>query len=307
MPTVVRVTVVLPAHNRRDLTLQALRSLDRMVLDGIDLKTVVVDDGSTDGTADAIAVRFPDVTIVRGDGTLYYGGALRLGIEQALTTRPDYVVMANDDAIFDQQLIRELTAAASTIGRAVVGALLLRWDRPHEVFQVGQAWGTWYGGWRIPTSLTAFTVPATPWHVESLSGNCVIVPAEAIEEAGLPDAVRFPHHWADAEFSARLRRRGWQLAIAPSARAYCQPNAIPAPLGSLSGRALVEALWRDRLHPMNLRGRWRLLWHTAPTRLQGTVAFAVLVVRLALRGLGVGRWPHWPDPPLGPVPSANSR
>lgn len=298
---VVSVGIVFPVHNRRDTTLRALRSLARLERDGVHVFVVVVDDGSTDGTAEAIRLAFPDVEVVPGNGSLFYAGGTNAGLRRVLAAGADYAIMANDDAIFNRRVVLELVACARTYPRAVVGAVLLLWDTAHRVFQVGQTWDTWYGGWRIPTRWTAFDVPPTPWEVESLAGNCVLVPTAALREAGLLDDARFPHHWADAEFSARLRRHGWQLLVAPRARVFCQPNTYPPPLRTLSPSALLRALFGLSMHPMNLPGQWRLRWSTAPTRLQGVVACVIFTARLALRGLRVGPWPDWPDPPPGPL------
>jgi GT2 family glycosyltransferase len=67
-----RVAAIVPVYNRRETTLQALRSLSRIDRTGVDFRIFIVDDGSTDGTAQAIEKEFPDVVIVHGDGNLHY-------------------------------------------------------------------------------------------------------------------------------------------------------------------------------------------------------------------------------------------
>lgn len=299
MPGAVTIGVVMPVHNRRETTLRALRSLFCADATDITLHVVVVDDGSSDGTAEAIRRDFPDVELVAGDGTLFYAGGTNAGLRRVLAAGDDYALLANDDVVFNRRLLVELLECARTRRRTVVGALLLQWDSGQGVFQVGQTWDTWYGGWRIPSRWTAFSVPREPWEVESLAGNCVLVPLEAVRAVGPLDDRRFPHHWADAEFSARLRRAGWRLIVAPRARVFCQPNTYPPPLASLTPRAAFHALFGRSMHPMNLAGQWRLRWHTAPSRLHGLCACAIFTLRLTLRGLRLGQWPDWPDPPVG--------
>ena len=299
-PGTTRVGIVLPVYNRRETTLRALRSLSDADKTGMTLHIVVVDDGSSDGTTEAIRHAHPDVDIVAGDGTLLYAGGTNAGLRRLLAVGVDYAVIANDDAVFNRQVFVELLRAARLFPHSAVGALLLLWDTPHRVFQVGQVWDTWYGGWRMPYHLTAFTVPQEPWEVESLVGNCTLVPTDALHAIGLLDDVRFPHLFADAEFSARLRRGGWRLILAPRARVFCQPNTYPPPLSSGSLRAAFNALFVNTMHPLNLRGQWRLRWHTAPGRMSALVASAIYTVRLIQRGFRLGRWPEWPDPPVGP-------
>ena len=66
----IRLAIVSPVHNRRELTLQCLRSLSRIDSKGVEINIYIVDDGCTDGTREAIEDNFPDVKIVQGTGDL---------------------------------------------------------------------------------------------------------------------------------------------------------------------------------------------------------------------------------------------
>lgn len=291
-----QVTVVLPVHNRREITLRALRSLERADTSATEIRVVVVDDGSTDGTAEAIARQSPAVTLVRGDGSLYYAGGTNAGVARALDASPDYVLIGNDDAVYGRSAIPELVKCARQYEPALVGALLLRWDAPHLTFQVGQRWDTWFGGWRVPQRLPLSGVPARPWEAETLAGNCILVPAAAFRQCGLLDARRFPHRGADAEFCARALRAGWRLLVAPRARVFCQPNSAGPSLRRRGVAAAWDALLRDRVHPSYLPVAWRIRWASAPSTMRGALAVAMFTSRLPWLAMGWGRWPRWPDP-----------
>jgi GT2 family glycosyltransferase len=292
-----KVGIAIPVHNRRDTTLQALGSIARADMRGLDVKVFIVDDGSTDGTAEAIARTFPGVQIVPGDGTLHYAGGTNRGMSAAIAWGADHVVMANDDAIFHEAFLQRLVQTAVSHPKSVVGALLLLWNQPHRVFQVGLRWRTWYGGWQVPEQLTAFTVPSEPWEVEVLVGNCVLVPAAAIRAHGLLDERRFPHGWGDVQYMVRLRRGGWNLLVDPRARVWCEPNTNPPPLSTRTAAEVLHIFLRNSRHPMNLRRQFVARWHSAPSRLEALAAFSVFVARMGLKAAGAGgTWPAWPDP-----------
>lgn len=281
----IQVALVIPVHNRRETTLQCLRSLARVDVRGLSVRIFVVDDGSVDGTSDAIRNQFPDVELIAGDGTLHYAAGTNRGIEAALEWRATFIVTMNDDAVFHDQFLQRLVTTASENPRSIVGSLLLLWDRPHQVFQVGQVWRTWKGGWQIPNDLTAFSVGITPFHVECIVGNCVMFPANAIRECGLLDEARFPHGWGDAQYAARLRKAQWNLLIDPRSLVWCEPNTYPPPLHTVGIRPLLEILFLNERHPGNLKRQFLARWESAPTRIKAFLAFCVYCLELLGKSL----------------------
>jgi len=294
-----KVGIAIPVHNRRATTLRALGSIARADRRGLDVKTFILDDGSRDGTGEAIARAFPDVRVLAGDGTLHYAGGTNRAITAALEWGADHVVAANDDSIFHEAFLQRLVHTATVNHKSIVGALLLLWSQPHRVFQVGLKWRTWYGGWQVPEQLTAFTVPPEPWPVEVLVGNCLLLPAAAIRAHGLLDERRFPLGWGDVQYTVRLRRAGWQLLVDPRARVWCEPNTNPAPLSRRSPAEVLHIFLRNTRHPMNLHRQFVARWHSAPSHAQAVAAYGVFLARLGLKAVGAGgTWPAWPDPAM---------
>ena len=285
----IRIEIVAPVHNRREITLQCLRSIARLDRDGLDIHTVIVDDGSSDGTGEAIAFRFPDVEVVRGDGNLWFTEATNVGVRAALRHNPDFVLMINDDQIFDARSLKLMVECAERHPRTVVGPLLLLWDTPHKVFQTAPIWTTFGGGWHHWFNQTVWTVPEQPFDVDIIVGNCVLVPAEAIREAGLMDSKRYPIY-GDAEYTPRLRKKGWRLLIEPGSRVFCQPNTPPATVKRISFREKFGNLLFDAKHPHNLRRRYFSVMDAAPNKLSGLTAFIIFFLRL---GLGLNAEGYW--------------
>lgn len=283
-----KVGIVFPCHNRREITLQCLRSLARIDKSGLEVHIVVVDDGSTDGTSDAIRREFPEVEIFEGDGNLWFTAGTNRGIEAALKHEPDYVLCINDDEIFDSRFLRRMVETAEANPRSIIGALLVLWDDMKTVFQVAPRWKTWQGGWRHYYQQTVHTVPDKPFEVGLIVGNCVLVPVEAIRECGLMDEKNFIN-FGDAEWTPRMRRKGWKLLLEPRARVFCQPNVPPKSLRNHTWQELYQTLWADRRKLQNLRVQFRSLWVGAPTKAHAIAAFTAHVARLGLQSTRIWR------------------
>ena len=299
----IRVEFVTPVHNRREITLQCLRSLTRIDRTGLDINITVVDDGSTDGTSSAVREQFPDVNLIEGDGNLWYTAGTNLGINAALQRGPDYILCFNDDSIFDANAVRALVDCAEVRPNSVVGGLLLLWDQPHRVFQVAPHWNTLRGGWQHPQEQTVWTIPKQPWEVEMIVGNCVLYPRKVFEEFGLPDP-DISAQYGDAEFTTRIRRAGWRLLIEPRARIFCKPNDAPKSVFSRGPRKAIEALIINQRHGNNLIHQFRQLWHTAPSRSQGAAAFVLFYVILVWEKI-IGRKGTGKERPLSEAATAD--
>ena len=273
-----QVEIVIPVHNRRDITVQCLKSLSRINRDGLFVHIIVVDDGSTDGTADAIRGSFPDVELVFGNGDLWFTGATNKGIEAALRHDPDYVLTINDDSVFDAEFLTRLVETAESNSNAVVGPLLLLWDTPHRLFQVAPKWDVWSGGYRHWHRQTVWTVPDNAWEVDLIVGNCVLFPVESIKRFGLMNEKKFPHY-GDAEYTPRMKKAGWKLLIDPRSRVFCQPNTPPPKVRKMGAGKLIKTLFLDLGNAHSLRRRFYSVWYGAPNRLEGLAAFPIFFIR----------------------------
>ncbi len=287
--SLIRVEIVAPVHNRREITLQCLKSLSRIASDGLDVHVVIVDDGSTDGTSEAIQSEFPGVEIIAGDGNLWFTEGTNVGVRAALKHDPKYVLTINDDSVFDADFLQYMIETAEKHPRSVVGPLLILWDAPHKLFQTAPVWDTWSGGWKHWHGQTIWTIPDRSWKVGAIVGNCVLIPSETIREAGLMDSAHYPN-FGDVEYTPRLKKMGWNLLIDPRARVFCQPNNVPAKVLKLSARQKLQILFLDTGHPHNLRRRFRGIWDTAPTKIDALAAFGVFFARIVLRKNVEGKW-----------------
>src|SRR5450432_2590999 len=95
------VFIIIPVFNRIEFTLDCLRAVSRQTYK--DCRIIVVDDGSTDGTAEKIATVFPQVEVLRGDGNFYWTKSLNTGIRylKSEISENDFVLHINNDTAFE--------------------------------------------------------------------------------------------------------------------------------------------------------------------------------------------------------------
>jgi len=284
-----KVEIVTPVHNRREETLQCLKSLARIDRTGLSVHMIIVDDGSTDGTAEAVKSEFPDVEIVKGDGNLWYTAGTNRGLEAALRHDPDYVLAINNDSIFDDKCILNMVECAEKHPRSVVGAILLDWSVPHRIFQVAPRWELLRGGYRHWFRQTIWTIPDSPWEVELIVGNCVLYPAETIREVGLMDEKRLTQY-GDAEYTPRMRRAGWRLIIEPRARTFCKPNDPATGFRKLSFFEKVRRFFFDATGPYSFRRKFYGSLGGSPNVVEGVLAIPIYYFRLLIGKNAEGTW-----------------
>ena len=199
--------ILLNWHGWRD-TIACLDSL--VSLDYNDYRVLVVDNGSTDDSVARIRAAHPEVPIIETGRNLGFSGGCNVGIRRALEDGADYVWLLNNDTTVDPQALSAMVAVAEADPRVgAVGSVLYYLDSPKDI----QAWG---GGqvcfWSGRTRHHQGPVPSTSLHY--LTAASILLRRRALEEVGLLDENTFFMYWEDTDFSFRLRKVGWHLAVA---------------------------------------------------------------------------------------------
>ncbi|MBL8447861.1 MAG: glycosyltransferase family 2 protein [Zoogloeaceae bacterium] len=242
------VAVLLAAHNRVATTLRCLEDLQFLALDGLGLEIFLVDDGSSDGTGPQVAARFPKVHLFVGDGSLYWGGGMRLVFGEALARGFDFYLLLNDDTHLHphalEAMVRAGNAALESLGRPaiVVGSVA-------DPEGGGLSYGGWVarrgGLWPLswPSWEKAAPDPVQWRECATMNGNCVLIPAAVAERVGNLDPT-FRHVGGDLDYGLRARQAGFPVVIAPGFVGVCALNRGLPP-------------WRDRRR--SLVQRWSAL------------------------------------------------
>ncbi len=264
------VFAVIPVHNRWQYTRCCLEALAGQTYEN--LRVVVVDDGSTDGSPELIAKHFPGVTILSGNGNLWWTGAVAVAVEWVLErcAESDYILTLNNDVTCDPDYVEQLIKVAEEHGpRILVGSVAVD-SRDRDTVVDGGTHINWVtakgGSYNAGASLRAIleqgivlTVPRV------LSGRGTLIPVRCIQEIGNFDAHWFPHYGADYEFAVRATRAGYGLVMSYRAQVYSVVTAtgLSVKHRRLNWREFVSSFF-SRRSPACLLYRWRFAVRCAP-------------------------------------------
>jgi len=184
-----RADIVVPCWNHLNLTKQVIQSVRENT--SIPYRLIVVDDGSTDGTAEWLALQ-DDLTVITNESNQGFAPSVNRGLQIA---KAPYVVLLNNDVEVDELWLETLIEGmdvrpnVGAIGPLSTARQQIQWEGHHLGKQ-----GVWLG-------------------IEYLAFFCTVFRREVIEEVGLLDEGFAPCYGEDDDYAIRVRRAGWELGL----------------------------------------------------------------------------------------------
>ncbi|MDX1977516.1 MAG: glycosyltransferase family 2 protein [Pseudanabaenaceae cyanobacterium bins.68] len=200
------VYIIIPVHNRQDLTLACLENL-KVNGDLHKYQALVVDDGSTDRTFEEVTASYPEVTILKGDGNLWWTGAITWGMQYAYAQGAEYFIWLNDDTHTEPNTLNLLIDFLTQHPHSIVGASCYA-SESNQLVETG-----FKGRYRLKAS------PDQIVEVDGLSGYCVGISARIFTQIGAPDPVRFRHYGGDGMYTLKATRAGFKVYLLGKAKA----------------------------------------------------------------------------------------
>lgn len=215
---VVDMSIVLVCWNNKAYLDPCLKSLYEGGLKS-SFDVIVVDNGSTDGSQQMLAEKYPDVKLIQNAGNVGLGKASNQGIE---ATNGRHVLLLNNDTIVNGPALDMLVEFLETHPEAgAVGGKLLN---PDGSFQSGYApFSTLLEEFLIVTHIGERLWPGYPSHGDSneikstgwLSSACLLVRRAALEQVGVLDESYFIYG-DEADLQYRLNQAGWKVFFLPA-------------------------------------------------------------------------------------------
>jgi len=254
---------------------------------------VVVDNDSSDGSLDYLkAIPAEQLSIIANDKNLGFAAACNIGYRHL---KSDFILFLNPDCYLDKSAVAMLIKPLqSNPENGMVGGLLTNLDGSEQ-----------QGGRRaIPTPWRSFVrafglhrlakycpdlffdfhlhkqpLPSQPIEIEAISGACMLVKREAVEDVGLWDEAYFLH-CEDLDWCMRFRQKGWKILFVPDAK-------ISHALGACSKSRQVFVEWHK--HKGMIRFYNKFFKQQYPGPLMALVVFGVSLRFLLVAGYFAGQ------------------
>ncbi len=247
------IYIVIPIFNRWHFTKACIEALQQQTYNNF--KIIIVDDGSTDGTSDKLAKDYPDVIVLKGNGSLWWTGGINLGIEFALKNEVDFVLSLNNDTLPKIDYLQKLVEASVRKPGALIGSTGID-TKTNDINYCGEqiAW--------LTDSVVDLKKSVKEnkkgqlLEVSYFPGRGLLIPKQVFTKIGLFDQKAFPHYMADYDFTFRAIKAGFKVYCSVDAQLGTYPEASGA------NQLMAKKNWKNyKEHLFGMKGAANLKYY----------------------------------------------
>lgn len=212
-----RLAFILTVYNRKSVTLESLKRLNDVINnDNYVYDIYLTDDGCTDGTSEAILAEIPNVTIINGDGNLFWSGGMREAWKKAASIKNyDFYIWFNDDVYLYDNALDLLFEPISKLGLQTIVSGAFCDDCRHVS----------YGGRKADWE---WVTPSENYpDVYYLNGNFVLIPSAVFKKLGFID-IKYTHDLGDFDYGLRARKIGIRVVLTSGFVGLCNRHDADA-------------------------------------------------------------------------------
>lgn len=211
-----RVLGLATCFNRKEKTVNAVKALT-LGNPSLLMDYILVDDNSSDGTAEALE-KFSNVTVLHGDGNLFYSGGMRMAISAAKNTSVsyDYCLLFNDDVQFFDHCIEYLVSKAEETDAVWVGPTC---DENGKLVYSGIVRRSKFA----PKYRHLLAESEAGIECETFNCNCVLIPWHIFMELdNMPEIYR--QYFSDYHYGFSVTRKGYKIMAPDRFAGMCKDD-----------------------------------------------------------------------------------
>jgi GT2 family glycosyltransferase len=255
-------SVVIPNWNGRGLLEKYLPPLIHAMRGHPDNEIIVVDNGSTDGSAEFVRQHFPQIRLLALPKNLGFGGGSNAGFRAA---RNDIVVLLNSDMRVAEDFLAPLLEGFSQPDVFAVSCQIFFSDPEKRREETGLTQGSWSGGMlRVRHREDARVNRLFPCFYGG-GGSCAFDRRKFLELGGF-DELFHPFYLEDTDLGYRAWKRGWKVFYQPASHVWHEHRGT---IGKTFSRAHIENIvrrnfllfaWKNIHEPRRLAGHFVHAW-----------------------------------------------
>lgn len=209
------IYVICAVHNNLSDTKKLLESLSNQTYPNYQI--IIIDDGSRDNTARYLQDNHPDITVLTGNGKLWWTGSIARGVDYILlnASEKDFILTINSDCEVRKDFIKNLLNSANKNKNTIIGSTIYDINT-NKIDDAGVSidWQTAKFSKKLPTNKKRYLTS------EFLSTKGVIYSIQVFKKIGNFNYHKLPHYLSDYEFSCRARKAGFDLLIDTHSKVY---------------------------------------------------------------------------------------
>jgi GT2 family glycosyltransferase len=217
------IYVILPVHNRKNITIEFVRKLKNQTHKNF--KLILVDDGSKDGTSEEVKEELENVIILKGNGNLWWGGSLQKAysyIKISNFDKNDFVLIINDDTDIEKDFLENGLKILKNNKKSIIQAKGYSLKERNKCIDKGS-----FIDW------TNFT-----FHSNSNNPNCfttrgLLIRLEDFLKIGGFYPILLPHYASDIEYTFRFYKKGYNLIVNDSFKIWINNETTGISMSSL--------------------------------------------------------------------------
>ena len=202
-----KIYILLPVHNRKEITRKFIKCLKAQTFS--DYKLLLIDDGSTDGTAEMVQKNIPSVTTLRGTGDWWWAGSLQQGLNwlKKRQIRLDSLILfINDDVTFGSNYLE----CALRVMAGKKGTLVLSRHKSPDRDNIFES------GVSADLRRLSFKKANSSEQINCLSTMGLFVYWADICSIGNFHPILLPHYLSDYEYTIRAHKKGFKCNTNPA-------------------------------------------------------------------------------------------